>query len=137
MKSLGIIGALLVSASVSLAPCYASAKIELDGSRPFTCVPTAVSECGNDGNCKRGTAESENLPQLFTVDLHGKRISAEQKGRHSTIARETHAGGNLILSGGEAQRVWSLIINQDTGDMTGNITGDGESFAVFGVCLEP
>jgi len=136
MKSLGIIGALLVSASVSLAPCYAGTKVKLDGSRPFTCVPTAVSECGNDGDCKRGTAESENLPQFFTVDLHDKRISAEQDKRHSTIARETRAGGNLILSGGEAQRVWSLIVNQNTGDMTGNITGDGESFAVFGVCLE-
>jgi hypothetical protein len=36
--------------------------------------------------------------------------------------------------GQEAERSWVLMIEEKTGKMSAAVTGDGESFAIFGIC---
>jgi hypothetical protein len=120
-----------------LGPYPAEAAEKYDGSTPFVCVPTAVAECSADGDCRPDTAESVNLPDFFKVDLKTKSIRADDQGRQSAIKLIQRVGGELSLYGSEAERSWILIIREKTGKMSASITGDGESFVIFGVCPVP
>ena len=61
--------------------CPADAAGKFDGSVPFLCVPTAVAECVAEGECRPGTAESENLPDFFKIDLKARTVRAEDQGQ--------------------------------------------------------
>lgn len=127
---LGVIGLCLTPYTVDAAGKY-------DGSVPFVCVPTAVAECVADGDCRPGTAQSENLPDFFKVDLKARTVRAEDKGRVSPIKRIDRDVGEITLYGSEAKRSWILMIQEKTGRMSASVTGDGASYAIFGVCPVP
>jgi hypothetical protein len=118
-------------------PYPAGATGRYDGTTPFLCVPTAVAECVADGDCRPGTAQSENLPDFFKVDLKGKTIRAEGKGRQSPIERIERRDGEITLYGSEATRSWMLMIREKTGRMSAAVTSDGQSYVIFGVCPSP
>ena len=134
MKLLGVIAIVLGMIGLCVTPYAADAAGKYDGSTPFLCVPTAVSECVAEGECRPGTAESENLPDFFKVDLKAKTISAEDKGRVSPIKRIDRSDGEITLYGSEVARSWILMIREQTGRMSAAVSGDGESFVIFGVC---
>jgi hypothetical protein len=93
MKLLSAIAVLFITVGVWLNPCPADAAGKYDGSVPFLCVPTAVAECVAEGECRPGTAESENLPDFFKIDLKAKTVRAEEKGRLSLIKRIDRGDG--------------------------------------------
>jgi hypothetical protein len=137
MKLLGAVAVCLGVIGLCAAPYPAHAAGKYDGSAPFVCVPTAVAECTADGECRPGTAESENLPDFFKVDLKARIIRAEDEGRQSRIKEIERSDGLLSLSGSGVRRSWILIIREKTGKMSASITGDGLSFVIFGVCPAP
>jgi hypothetical protein len=108
-----------------------------DGTTPFLCIPTAVAECVREGECRPGTAESENLPDFFRIDLKHKTIRAGDTGRLSPVERINRSSNQLSLYGSESDRSWVLLISEKTGRMSASVTGDGESFVIFGVCPRP
>ena len=128
---------LLGTIGLCLTPYAVDAAGKYDGSVPFLCVPTAVAECVADGDCRPGTAQSENLPDFFRIDLKAKTVRAEDKGRVSPIGRIERAAGEIILHGSEARRSWVLMIQEKTGRMSASVTSDGASYAIFGVCPQP
>ncbi len=67
----------LAAAAMCLAPHGADAAGKFDGSVPMLCVPTVVTECGAEGDCRRGTAASVNLPEFLKVDLKAMKVYAE------------------------------------------------------------
>ncbi len=138
LKPLGTIAVFLGAISLCLIlPYSAHASDKYDGSKPLLCVPTAVAECHPDGSCRPGTAESENLPDFFRIDIKDKIIRAEGHHRTSRIRQVTRADGLLSLYGTGVGRSWILIIREKTGKMSASITGDGLSFVIFGVCPAP
>jgi hypothetical protein len=131
--------AVVLAATIGLGPARSAAAAgnNYDGSAPFLCIPTEVAECVAGNECRPGTAQSENLPDYFKVDLKAKIIRAEGKGRQSSIREIHHVDGELSLYGSEAQRSWILLIREKTGKMSASITGDGVSFVIFGICPAP
>jgi hypothetical protein len=134
MKLPGAMVMLIGLMGLCLTPCTGETVSKYDESTPFVCVPTAVAECVAEGECRPGTAESENLPDFFKVDIKAKTIRAEDKGRLSPIKRIDRDGDQITLYGSETQRSWILMIREKTGRMSASVTGDGESFVIFGVC---
>jgi hypothetical protein len=139
MKFLGGMAALVGAIGLCLVSQPAHAADKYDGSVPFVCVPTAVAECVRNGECRTGTAENENLPDFFRINLKSKVVHAEGegKGRQSPIKEIHRSHGELSLYGAQNQRAWILIIQEKTGRMSASITGDGLSFVIFGVCPAP
>jgi hypothetical protein len=134
MKILGPVAMVLAAAGLCLAPIPAGAAGKYDGSAPLLCVPTGVTECGAEGECKRGTAESVNLPQFMRVDVKAMTIRSEEQKRESPIRTVDHMDGKLILQGTQGQRGWTLLIAEDTGQLSATVAADGEGFVVFGAC---
>jgi hypothetical protein len=89
MKLLSAIAVLFIAVGVCLEPYPADAAGKYDGSVPFLCVPTAVAECVADGECRPGTAESENLPEFFEIDLKAKTVRAEDTADSRPSSRST------------------------------------------------
>ena len=133
----GVAAMLLALTGLSLLPNSAGATSKYDASKPFLCVPTAVAECIADGDCRPSTAQSENLPDFFKVDLKDKSVGAQEKGRQSVIERIDRKDNEITLYGTEAGRSWVLMISERTGRMSASVIGDGQSYVVFGVCPSP
>lgn len=137
MKLLGSVGLALAVVCLCLSRSPGEAAGKFDGSAPLLCVPTIVIECaadGPEGECKRRTAASVNLPQFLNVDLKAMKVHSDGGARHSPIRNIEHLGGNLIIQGGQDGRGWTLTISEQTGRMSATISADGEGFVVFGAC---
>jgi hypothetical protein len=134
MKVASLFAALLAT-TVVFAAGSAGAAEKLTDNAPFVCVPTTVWECTSNGDCQRGTAQTENLPKYFSIDIAQKTIRAGEKGRRSTIERVIHNKNNTVLYGMDEPRSWIVVINPETGDLSASVVGDGESFVLYGVCL--
>jgi hypothetical protein len=134
LKILAQAGLILAAAGLCLVPGPAGAAGKHDGSAPLLCVPIGVTECGAEGECKRGTAESVNLPQFIRVDLKAMTIRSEEQKRESPIKTVEHMNGKLVLQGTQGERGWTMLIDEDTGRLSATVTADGEGFVVFGAC---
>jgi hypothetical protein len=128
------IAILLAASGLFLVPLAGAAGQKYDDSTPFSCVPTIVIECVSTGECRPGTPQSNNLPDFFEVNLKEKTIGAEEKKRVSSIKEIDRSNNELTLYGSESGHSWILMIRENTGRMSASITGDGESFVIFGIC---
>ena len=139
MKLVARVAAVLWVIVMCSAPHPAGAAGKYDGSAPLLCAATSVTECEADGRCQRRSAENVNLPPLFRVDAKGMKVRnlEAEKGRESPIQTMAHANGKLVVSGADGERGWFLVIHEDTGKMSGVVSGDGEGFVVFGQCALP
>jgi hypothetical protein len=136
MKIVRAIGVVLWTVGICLAPHQAAAAGKYDGSVPLLCVPLAVTECGAEGECQKGTPQSVNLPQFFRVDFKTMTIRAVEDSRESAIKTVDRANGNLILQGVQGQLGWTLIISEDVGQVSATIAGAGEGYIIFGTCTQ-
>ena len=139
MKLFARVAAVLCVMVMCSAPYPAGAAAKYDGSALLLCAATSVTECEADGLCQRRSAENVNLPSLFRVDAKGMKVRnlEAEKGRESPIQSVAHANGKLVVSGADGERGWVLVIHEDTGKMSGVVSGDGEGFVVFGQCALP
>ena len=134
MTILGRVGLVFAAAGIGLAPHGAAAVGKFDGSAPMLCAPTVVTECGADGDCRRGTPASVNLPEFLKVDLKAMKVYAEGTGRESPIRNIEHLNGVLVVQGGQNGRAWSMTVTEETGKMSATISTEGEGFIIFGAC---
>jgi hypothetical protein len=142
MKAFVFAGFVLALLVMSLPQPSVGAAGKFDGSAPVICGTTAVTECGADGRCQRGTSTDVNFPAIFQVDAAGKKLknlqaNTGQQGAESSIRNVDHANGKMILSGAEGERGWSVLIHESTGQMSAAVAGDGEGFVIFGQCALP
>jgi len=134
MNIFRVLGIVLWVAGICLASHQGAVAGQTDASVPLLCVPLAVTECGADDGCQRGTAASVNLPHFLRVDVHAMTIRAVEEGRESPIGSQTRLNGKLILHGVQGERGWTLMIAEDTGQMSATIAGAGEGYIIFGSC---
>jgi hypothetical protein len=128
---------LLVVVVTCLAPQPTAAAGKYDGSVPLLCAPVVVTECGPEGDCRRRSAQSVNLPDFFKVDLKALTVRSEETGRDSPIKNVERLDGQIIMQGGQNGRGWTMTISEDTGKMSAAVSTEGEGFIVFGACALP
>ena len=125
--------AALLSAIVSAAPAFAAG--EFDGSKALLCAPVDSVQCNYGEECARGEGDVVNLPRFFKIDAHGK-VLAGIRGddRSSPVRHVASKDGMLVLQGDQNGRAWSVVVSQESGDMTLTASADRGAFVVFGVC---
>jgi hypothetical protein len=134
MKIFGVISAVLWAVGLCLMPPQVEAAGKYDGSVPLVCVPLAVTECGAEGECQKGTPQSVNLPQFFRVDFKTMTVSAVEENRESGIKTVDRVNRKMILQGVQGQLGWTMIIGEDSGQMSATIAGAMEGYIIFGSC---
>ena len=61
-------------------------------------------------------------------------IRAVEEGREVSIRAVEHLNGNMLLQGVQGAHGWTLMIAEDTGQMSATISGNGEGYVIFGPC---
>jgi hypothetical protein len=101
------------------------------------CVPGPVFHCVSDGGCKSELPEDENIPEFIEVDLKRKTLAvtrASGENRSTPIQSQARAEGYVYLQGVENGRTFSMVISENTGDLTFVVATDGETASMFGEC---
>ncbi len=110
---------------------------DVTGAKKLICAPVTAVECGVEGGCDRGTAESINFPQFIRIDLD-KRLAlgeaADGKERASKIMNVVDGEDSMILQGAQLGRGWSAVINKATGKFVVTTSAADFAFVVFGFC---
>lgn len=106
-----------------------------DGTVPLICAAIDVMDCTAGGDCQRRSAEAVNLPQFVAIDFKGQSMSTtDGSGRTAPIQRLDRMNGQITLQGGQAGRVWSMVIAGDTGKLSAGVVDPDGAFLVFGAC---
>ena len=101
------------------------------------CAAGPVSHCVEGIGCNSADPEDENIPEFIEVDLKRKTLAATQASgvdRSTTIQHQSRSDGNIYLQGVENGRLYSLVIAQNSGDLSFTVTANGETATMFGSC---
>lgn len=76
------------------------------------------------------------IPRFLTVDFGAKRLSGKtaEGELHTAIQNVQSLDGKQILQGAEGGRGWSIVIDEQTGDMSAAVADQSAGFLVFGAC---
>ena len=110
---------------------------DITGAKKLICAPVTAVECGVEGACDRGTAESIDFPQFIWIDLEKRLVLGEAAGgkkRTSEIMNVVDSEGSMILQGAQLGRGWSAVINKATGKFVVTTSAADFAFVVFGSC---
>ena len=101
------------------------------------CASGPVSHCVEGVGCNLTGPEDENIPEFIEVDLKRKTLAATQASgleRSTPIQHQSRSEGNIYLQGIENDRLFSLIIKENSGDLSFSVIANGESATMFGNC---
>jgi hypothetical protein len=110
---------------------------DVSNAKKLICAPVTAVECGTEGNCESGTAESIDFPRFIWIDLDKRQALGEAsdgKKRTSKIMNVVDSEGSMILQGAQLGRGWSAVINKATGKFVVTTSGTDFAFVVFGSC---
>ena len=113
------------------------AAADYDGEKPFLCAPTDIVSCGPDGKCDRETPESINLPKFLKFDVAQNQISGTRPNGDmlkTAIDKVDRAEDRMILQGIEGAVMWSVMVSQNSGDMTITAGSEKVGYVAFGAC---
>jgi hypothetical protein len=101
------------------------------------CVPGPVFHCVADRDCKSELPEDEFIPEFIEVDLKRDTLAttrASGEDRSTPIQSQKRDAGYIYLQGVENGRSFSMVISENTGDLTFVVAADGETATMFGDC---
>ncbi len=127
---------MIAALSASLAAPAALAA-GYDGSQPFLCAPTDIVACGTGGKCNKETTQSLDLPQFLKFDVAGKQITGTRPNGeplNAAIDKVQYVEDRLLMQGAEGPTPWSILVGEDTGDMTLTAGGRKIGLVAFGAC---
>ena len=127
----------MVAAIWATLAVHSALAASYDGSQPFLCAPIDIVSCGSGGRCDRETAQSVDLPQFLKFDVGGSQITGTRPNGQllkAEIDKVQHVEDRMVLQGVEGRLMWSVLVAEDTGDMTLTAGGDKVGFVAFGAC---
>lgn len=128
--------ALFLLAAACLALAAAAGAADFDGSKTLLCAPGEAIDCLPRGDCQQRGPDELGIPRFITIDIKGKRLSGNtSEGELTTPIQNVRSiDGKQILQGAEGGRGWSMVIDEQTGDMSAAVADQAAGFVLFGAC---
>lgn len=126
--------AAIVFAIIFTTPAIGDVLTDVDR---MLCASGPVSHCVKGVGCNLTDPEDENIPAFIEVDLKRKTLAATRASgleRSTTIQHQSRSEGNIYLQGMENDRLFSLVIEENSGDLSFTVTANGETATMFGNC---
>lgn len=121
----------LIFSGLALMATYASAS-DFDGSKPLLCATQAALDCARGEDCSSGLPEDVGAPAFMRIDLAKKAVIGPQK--TSDILLQDKSDKQLLLQGREAGFGWTLVVDQQSGELTASLTNRNGAYVLYGVC---
>jgi hypothetical protein len=103
-----------------------------------TCALMKAFQCTSDNGCREASIQDMELPRFILIDLKAKTIkSLDKKVTRVTSFKDVDRVEGMLVLHGTEKRGWSMAMGETSGDLTLSASGDGESFVVFGSCMNP
>jgi hypothetical protein len=109
----------------------------LTGEDELLCAPGYVTHCSSGGDCETKPSDVFGIPSFLRFDLDDEvmRTSEASEDELATpIQSVTRANGEIYLQGVENGRMFSILIDETTGDGALAIIADGETATAFLAC---
>ena len=103
------------------------------------CATSRVVACFEGGECIDVLPWELNIPQFVVIDTKKKTISttkASNENRSTPIRTLQRDGGAIIFQGIEKGRSFGVVIDEESGLLTGSVARDGVAVSVFGACTD-
>jgi hypothetical protein len=103
-----------------------------------TCALMKAFQCTSENGCREASVQEMELPRFIQIDLKDKTIqSLDKKVARVTRFKDMDRVEDMLVLHGTEKRGWSMAMGETSGDLTLSASGDGESFVVFGSCMNP
>lgn len=113
-------------------------KISWAESTSRTCALTKVFECTSESGCTEMSVQQMELPRFILIDVKAGTIrSLDRNVARVTPFKNVDRVEDMLVLHGTEKRGWSIAVGEKSGNLTLSASGDGESFVVFGSCMNP
>ena len=132
IRNFAVVGVLFAGTAVSVALAD-----NLTGEDELLCAPGYVTHCSSGGDCETKPSDVFGIPSFLRFDLDDEvmRTSEASEDELATpIQSVTRANGEIYLQGVENGRMFSILIDETTGDGALAIIADGETATAFLAC---
>jgi hypothetical protein len=121
----------LVMAGLSLLAVPALAA-DFDGSKLLLCATQAALDCSRGDDCASGLPEEIGAPTFMRIDLAKKAVI----GPHTTsdILLQDKSDKQLLLQGREAGFGWTIVVDQQSGELTATLANRNGAYVLYGAC---
>ncbi len=109
----------------------------MDGSAPILCALSSVVECSRRGDCERSTAEEADVPSFVRINVAQRLLGTVDGARTSPIASVQRSNGRLMMQGVQNERVWGVVIDEASGQMSATVGEHDGAFVFSGGCIAP
>jgi hypothetical protein len=105
---------------------------DFDGSRPLICAAQEAWSCVSGKACASATPQKIGAPVFVRVDFERRTMV----GPYSTTPIRAMERGDrqLLLQGIELGMVWSMALDQESGQMSASLLDRERGFVLFGAC---
>lgn len=110
---------------------------DLRGTDRFLCTAIQATACFVEGDCVIDVPANLNVPQFIVVDLKAKSLAttkASGENRSTAVEHLRRENGKVVLQGYERERAFSIVIHEESGDLSAAVAQDGRGVTVFGSC---
>lgn len=110
---------------------------DLRGTDRFLCTAIQATACFVDGDCVMDVPANLNVPQFIVVDLKARSLAttkASGQNRSTPVEHHRRENGMVVLQGYERERAFSIVIHEESGELSAAVARDGRAVAVFGAC---
>jgi hypothetical protein len=124
----------LVAVLVAVAPVAAE---RVSGADRLLCAAQQVTVCTPFAECSTGPSVDVDLPDFVVVDIAAKTLSttaANERPRASPVRYLEREDGHIFLQGLENQRAFSIVVVEETGELSAAVSTTDLNISVYGVC---
>jgi hypothetical protein len=124
-----MLGAVLIASS---APAD-----DVSGSKRILCSIQDVNVCESDASCTAALAAELNIPQFIEIDTKTGMLAttaASGESRETAASQVSRSDDHLLIHGDQSGRVYSLLIQESTGQASFASVADGDAVIIFAAC---
>jgi len=110
---------------------------DLSNSRQILCSVQNVSVCQSDGTCTAAIPSDLNIPQFIEIDTKTGMLAttaASGENRQTAASQVSRTDDHLLINGDQSGRVFSLLIQESTGQASFASVADGDAVIIFAAC---
>jgi len=110
---------------------------DISGSDRVMCAALHATRCSADPECQTGSPRLWNIPDFIEFDFikkHLQTTKASGTDRITPIPTLIREEGKIFIQGIEKERVFSIVIDVQSGNLTAAVATDGKAVSAFGVC---
>jgi hypothetical protein len=119
----------LLSFSLFAVPALAA---DFDGSKPLLCATQSALDCSRGDDCAAGLPEDVGAPTFMRIDLAKKAVIGPKT--TSDILLQEKSAKQLLLQGREGGFGWTIVVDQQSGELTVSLTNRSGAYVLYGAC---